>query len=196
VHETLTRNLYFVKKRLGLFKAAFDYDILAPESGETILECREPDLRLSSKTLRFIGDRRMMPFNVSVCIPGGEPVIQLKRGWTFMRSSVRVTDGAGAEVGGFRQRVLTIGGSFDIFDPQEEALCSLRGTASGWEYRCTAPNETELAHVTKMWAGIGKEFFTSAQNFILKIADDVPADDPARTLILAAVLCIGIVLKE
>lgn len=50
--------------------------------------------------------------------------------------------------------------------------------------------------MTKKWAGLGKELFTSADNYVLQIADKVPADGPVRPLILAAVMCIDMVLKE
>ena len=54
----------------------------------------------------------------------------------------------------------------------------------------------EYAHVSKKWAGLGKEMFTSADNYMLKINDQVAKDDPVRLLILAAVMCIDMVLKE
>ena len=54
----------------------------------------------------------------------------------------------------------------------------------------------ELAQVTKKWAGLGKELFTTADNYVLKIADGLPADDYRRQLIVGAVMCIDMVLKE
>jgi len=54
----------------------------------------------------------------------------------------------------------------------------------------------ELAHVSKKWAGVGKELFTSADNYVLEIAKSVAPDSAARQLILAAVMCIDMVLKE
>ena len=56
--------------------------------------------------------------------------------------------------------------------------------------------ETELAHITKKWSGVGKELFTSADNYILQISESVPVDSVARQLIVAAVMCIDMVLKE
>ena len=56
--------------------------------------------------------------------------------------------------------------------------------------------DNELAHVTKKWTGLGKELFTSADNYILEISDSVPPNNPLRQLILGAVLCIDKVLKE
>ena len=48
----------------------------------------------------------------------------------------------------------------------------------------------------KKVGGIGKELFTSADNYTLEISEAVPADHVARQLILAAVMCIDMVLKE
>nr|NIT40515.1 RNAase [Gammaproteobacteria bacterium] len=69
------------------------------------------------------------------------------------------------------------------------------GKWTGWDFKFMA-NGVEFAHVTKKWAGIGKEFFTSADNYVLKISESVPKDHVARQLILAAVMCIDMVLKE
>ena len=54
----------------------------------------------------------------------------------------------------------------------------------------------EMAQVSKKWAGLGKEMFTSADNYVLSISDTVPADNDLRLLIVAAVMCIDMVLKE
>ena len=54
----------------------------------------------------------------------------------------------------------------------------------------------QLAHVSKKWSGLGKELFTSADNYVLEISDAVGDDENARKLILAAVMCIDMVLKE
>jgi uncharacterized protein YxjI len=43
---------------------------------------------------------------------------------------------------------------------------------------------------------MGREFFTSADNYVLQIHNNVPKDDAVRPLILAAVMCIDMVFKE
>ena len=54
----------------------------------------------------------------------------------------------------------------------------------------------ELGLVTKKWSGLGKEMFTSADNYILEIKDVVEKTSSVRLLILAAVICIDMVIKE
>ena len=43
---------------------------------------------------------------------------------------------------------------------------------------------------------MGKELFTSADNYMLQTSDSVPTDSLIRQLIFAAVMCIDMVLKE
>lgn len=52
-----------------------------------------------------------------------------------------------------------------------------------------------MANVSKKWAGLGKEFFTSADNYVINITD-VAEDSSIRPLLIAAVMCIDMVFKE
>ena len=74
-------------------------------------------------------------------------------------------------------------------------VCQLKGNWVGWDFRFMDGND-QLAHISKEWGGIGKELFTSADNYVLEISDDIPENHPVRKLILAAVMCIDMVLKE
>jgi uncharacterized protein YxjI len=56
--------------------------------------------------------------------------------------------------------------------------------------------ERELAKVSKKWSGLGKELFTSADNYMLSVDASVKPDDTVRIPIMAAVMCIDMVLKE
>ena len=95
----------------------------------------------------------------------------------------------------FKQKFFSIGGKFDVLDMQENLVCRLEGKWTGWDFKFLK-DQVELAHVTKKWAGLGKELFTSADNYVLEIKDGVPKGDNMRLLILAAVMCIDMVLKE
>ncbi|MFK7822476.1 MAG: phospholipid scramblase-related protein [Planctomycetaceae bacterium] len=98
-------------------------------------------------------------------------------------------------MGGFKQKLFSIGGAFDVLGESDQTLCSLKGKWTAWDFRFLA-GDKELARVTKKWAGLGKELFTSADNYILEISDLVPPDNPLRQLILSSVFCIDLVLKE
>jgi uncharacterized protein YxjI len=193
--DPINKNLFFVKEHVGLFKAANNYDIYDPESGEIILECREDHLGLFTKLFRFSDYKRMTPFDIEVRTPDGRPVVRVKRGITLFLSKVRVYDAKDEEIGGFRQKLWSIGGRFDVLDRDGQAVCSLKGKWTGWEFAFVRDGQ-ELARVTKKWAGLGKELFTTADNYMLSISPDVPPNSTIRRLILAAVMCVDMVLKE
>ena len=195
MNEMLARNIYFVKEHVGIFKAANNYDIHDPGTGQIIMECREEHLGFFTKMLRFTDWKRMTPFDVQIRTPDGSQVVRVKRGVSIFLSKVEVLDANNQYIGGFKQKFFSIGGAFTVLDANEQPVCELKGKWTGWDFRFLS-GEVELAHVTKKWAGLGKEMFTSADNYVLEISESVPADSVARQLILAAVMCIDMVLKE
>jgi uncharacterized protein YxjI len=188
-------NQLLVKEHVGLFKAASNYDVFDPASGEKVLECREPNLSWITKSLRFTDYKRMTPFDVHVTDPTGELVVEVKRGFSLFLSKVKVFDGSGDFLGSFKQKLWSIGGAFRVLDENEQEVCQLVGRWTSWDFSFTAQG-VELARVTKKWTGLGKEMFTSADNYVLEINDAIPPESPTRKLILAAVMCIDQVLKE
>lgn len=195
MHQLLNMNRFLVKEHVGVFKAANNYDIYDPETGEMVMVCREDDLGSFTKLLRFTDWKRHTPFNIQIRSADGEPLVRVERGVAIFLSDVQVHDENDAVIGGFKQKFFSIGGAFDILDAQGNSLCSLKGKWTGWDFRFIH-NDIEFAHVTKEWAGVGKEFFTSADNYMLEISSRVKENSPIRQLILAAVMCIDMVLKE
>jgi uncharacterized protein YxjI len=195
MHPTLSRNLYLIKEHVGMFKAANNYDVFDPETGEEILLCREPNLGFLTKMLRFTDYKRNTPFDVHVTTPSGETVLRIHRGISIFLSKVVVRDGGDDLLGGFKQKLFSIGGAFRVLDENDEPLCELKGKWTAWDFRFER-NGVQLASVTKKWQGIGRELFTSADNYVLQIDERVPPDSPLRGLIMAAVFCIDMVLKE
>jgi uncharacterized protein YxjI len=108
---------------------------------------------------------------------------------------VDVLDENDRPVGQFKQKLFSIGGKFDVLNPEGVAICTLKGKWTSWDFRFVQGN-TELASVTKKWAGLGKELFTSADNYMLSIGPSLAPADSTRVLIVAAVMCIDMVLKE
>jgi len=195
MHTTLQQNVFFVKEHVGFFKVASNYDIFHPESGALLIECREPNIGFFTKLFRILGYKVMTPFNIEVKATDGTLITRITRGTVFFRSVVEVFDEKEQLIGKFRQRMLSLGGKFDVLDANDQVICTLKGKWTSWEFSFIKDN-AEFGKVTKKWAGIGKEFFTTADNYVLEINPSVGNDSKLRTLILAAVLCIDMVLKE
>lgn len=196
MHPVLANNVYLIKEHIGFFKASNNYDVVDPATGREILHCREPRLGWITKMFRFTEDfKRLTPFDIEVTTPSGEPVLRVERGVTFFLSKVSVFDDEGERVGGFKQKFFSIGGSFTVLGASDQPLCSLKGSWTSWEFSFEKDGQ-QYAKVTKKWRGLGQELFTSADNYVLEISPTVPPDNPLRVLILGAVFCIDMVLKE
>ena len=191
----LDRNLFFVREHVGMFKAANNYDILDPETGREVIHCREDSLGAFTKMLRFTDFKRNTPFDIELRTPDGQPLVSVRRGTTFFISKVKVHDASGRVIGGFQQKLFSIGGRFKVVDADDNEVCELKGTWTGWDFKFVVGDQV-LAHVTKKWSGLGKEMFTSADNYVLSIDEGVPPGHISRQLIIAAVMCIDMVLKE
>lgn len=195
MHSILKKNLFFIKEHIGIFKAANNFDVYDPQSNELILNCREDNLGFFTKMFRFSDYKRMTPFCLEVKTPSGEKVLTVKRGVSIFLSTVEVLDENDMLVGRFKQKFFSIGGKFNVLNPQDQVISQLKGKWTSWEFKFEN-NGVEYAMVSKKWAGMGKELFTSADNYMLEIFNTTSASDNMRILILAAVLSIDMVLKE
>ena len=168
MNTLLNRNLFFVKEHVGMFKAANNYDIYDPQSQEMIMTCREENLGFFTKMLRFTDYKRMTPFHVEIKSMAGEKLLTVKRKTSLILSTVEVLDGNDMMVGKFKQKLFSLGGKFDVLDANDQTLFTLKGKWTSWNFKFVK-DDLEFAHVSKKWAGQGKEMFTSADNYMLKI---------------------------
>jgi hypothetical protein len=90
----------------------------------------------------------------------------------------------------------SLGGGFHVLDGMEQPVAEIKGDWKGWNFRFLTPDGVEIGTVTKKWAGIGKEFFTSADNYMISLNEDRAFRPESAPLLLAAGLAIDTVYKE
>ena len=103
MHPVLNQNIFLVKEHVGLFKASSNFDIFNPDTQQLMLHCREESLNFFTKLFRFTDYKKMTPFEIAIKTPNGERVLTVRRGLTFFRSIVEVSDEKGILVGKFRK---------------------------------------------------------------------------------------------
>jgi uncharacterized protein YxjI len=190
-------NQFLVKEHLGIFKAANNFDIYDIQTGQQVLTCREENLGIFTKIFRFTDYKRFTPFNIEIRDMHGRLIVEISRGISLFLSKVEVKDANGLLIGTFKQKLFSIGGAFSIRDKQEQETCILKGKWTGWEFNFSSSSSgIHYAQVSKKWAGIGKELFTSADNYVISIENNAQNDIELKKLILSAVMCIDMVLKE
>lgn len=195
MNAILNQNLFFVKEHVAMFKASNNYDILNPDTEQIILNCREEKPGFFTRILRFTNFKTSTPFHIEIKTLKGEKVLTIKKGVSFFLSTVNVFDENEKLIGKFKQKLFSLKGRFDVFDAMDNHMCSLKSELISWDYQFIK-NDVELALISKKWSGLKKELFTNADNYMLKINEQVPNNDSIRMLIMAAVMCIDMILKE
>ena len=146
------------------------------------------------KFLRLFISKVLLPAKVAVYEQGEQnPVFMIEKPFSF-RPKVRIHDQNNKYLGYFHSKLWARG--FFVFDVNERQVAEIKGDWKGWNFKFLDNAGNEIGVVTKKWAGIGKELFTSADNYIISINDTVEQDPESSTLLLAAGLAIDIVFKE
>ena len=114
----------------------------------------------------------------------------------MFRARISVTDQVGREIGRFRSKAFSLGGGFWVLDPQDNRVAEVKGDWKGWNFRFLTEDGQELGKVTKKWAGIGKELFTSADNYMIALDETRKLPPDTSALLLAAGIAIDTVYKE
>jgi uncharacterized protein YxjI len=113
-----------------------------------------------------------------------------------MRSKVTVYDHEEQPIGYLKQKLLSLGGAFKVFDTNDVQIATLQGDWKGWNFKFLDQSDREIGVVTKKWGGLAKELFTSADNYVVHIDREKITDVNQVQLLLSAAVCIDMVLKE
>lgn len=65
---------------------------------------------------------------------------------------------------------------------------------TAWDFSIKCATGSEIARITKTWAGWAKERFTKADNYVVQIHR--PMEEPLRSLVIAAALAVDTALKQ
>ncbi len=194
----LNRKTYFIREHVGFMTLTDTYDILNPETQEQLGIAKEKPGALIN-LLRLLIGKQLLPTKVFVYEGSdyeneGRLLFSIQRGFTLFRSRVNICDSRGAVLGWLRSKAFSLGGAFSVFDAADNEIASVKGDWKGWNFRFLDRSGTEIGTITKKWAGIGKELFTTADNYMIALNQE-PSPEKA-TLLLAAGLAVDTIYKE
>lgn len=190
------QKMFFVKEQVQFLKLAGTYDILDPETSRPLAVAKEEPGAII-KLLRLFISKLLLPTKVVVYNTTDQSVLlSIVKPLSFIRSKVSIFNNTGNEIGYFKSKVLTIGGGFWVYDPSDHQVAEVKGDWKGWNFKFLSADGEELGTVTKKWAGIGKELFTTADNYIIALTENKELPSDQVILLVAAGLAIDLVFKE
>ncbi|MCX7701215.1 MAG: phospholipid scramblase family protein [Gemmataceae bacterium] len=187
---------FLVVERAAIFKTIDVYDVFDADTGEQVgvAEERIPGWM---KTLRWIVTKKLMPTSFEIREhPSEATVAILKKPFALFRPIVEVYDAENRRLGYFKAKLISLGGGFYVYDDRDQQVAEVKGKWHGWDFKFVTPSGQELGHVTKKWAGLAKELFTSADKYVVSIADDLRDQPIAKILLLSAAIAIDSVFYE
>lgn len=194
----LDRSAYFIREHVGFLKLSDTYDILDPATQMQLGIAKEKPTPLIH-VLRFLVNKQMLPTKVCV-YQGSNPddearlLFSMQRGISLLRSRVDIRDERGTVVGWLKNKAFSLGGAFYVYDAADNEVAFVKGDWKGWNFRYLDKSENEIGTITKKWAGIGKELFTSADNYIIALKNQPTLEQ--ATLLLAAGLAVDMIYSE
>lgn len=182
-----------VRQRAKLFELRNQYELF-DSTGQPVGLVEQVNQSPLAVLTRIFSDLDVaLPMQLEVRDTQGVSVLVLSKPW--FRMTVDVSGPGGAHLGSIRKQVRLGKARFTLFDPSGGVAGEVR--AQNWRARDFAvfdANGTEIARVAKQWAGVARELFTDADNYVIHVSPSAQGD--LRGLAVAAAWAIDVVMKQ
>jgi uncharacterized protein YxjI len=191
----LNLKTYLIKEHVGMMKLHDTYDIFDAETNEQVGVAKET-ISTFATILRLLVNKQLIPTTVTVTDMDDEVVFKIHRPFSLWRARVNIENADGEVLGYFKSKILSLGGGFYVYDNNDEQFAEVKGDWKGWNFKFLTAEVKQLGTVAKKWAGLAKEFFTSADNYVIALNESVAKNKASNLLLLAAGLAIDVIYKE
>jgi uncharacterized protein YxjI len=189
-----TESVLVVNQKAKLIEINQEFAIF-DANGQQIGAVRQVGQSAAKKVLRFVADvDQFLTHKLQVVDADGSVVLSLTRPAKFMKSRVIVEGGNGQEIGQIVQQNV-IGKIRFSLETGGQSIGSLNGENwRAWNFNIKDQAGREVARITKTWEGLAKTMFTTADNYVVQIHEQLP--QPLHSLVVASALGIDTALKQ
>lgn len=186
-------NNYFIDEKVNFFKFENTYKVF-DETGANIGSIMQK-LTVGQKLLRLLINKKMLPFKLEIKDTNGVLLASISRGWTFFLSKIVLSSGDGKTIGAVTQKFKLFKPTFRIFNHEQKQVAEINGDWKAWKFVIKDESGAQIGTISKKWAGVLQEVFTSADKYHVNI-DPSYANMMNKVVILSAAITIDMVLKE
>ncbi len=190
------RNALFVREKVAFAKLTDTYELFDPATQMTVGEVRD-EPSAWAKWFRLLVNKSLMPTRFQVYESGRpDPVMTVVKHPQFLRPRMEVHF-LGRLLARFQGRIFSWRHVFDVLDPVSgQPMAELRGDWKGWNFQVLGPDGRARAVITKKWSGLGRELFTTADAYMVALAEGASADPSGLALALAAAIALDAARKD
>lgn len=191
----LERDAFVVRQKAKIVEMTNEYAIL-DEDGSQVGTVRQEGQSKLKKLVRLVADvDQFLTHRLAVYDADGSKVLELVRPAKFLKSTLQVNDGTGAARGRIVQRNVVGKKHFALEGPNGDVLGSIDAEDwRSWDFAIHDASGAEVGRITKKWAGILREGFTTADRYLLHIPGEVRPE--LRLLMVASATGVDTALKQ
>ena len=191
----LERDVLVISQKAKLIEMTDEYRILDPE-GVEVGSIRQEGQSKSKKLFRFVTDLdQFLTHRLSVYEADGTKLLEIERPAKLFKSTLKIRDGGGADRGAIVQDNVLGKKHFSLRGTGGELLGWIDAENwRSWDFAINDAGGAEVARITKKWAGILREGFTTADHYILQITG--PTSPELRFLLVSSAAALDIALKQ
>ncbi|MCG7205473.1 MULTISPECIES: LURP-one-related/scramblase family protein [Streptomyces] len=189
-----TEPVLVVNQKAKLIELTNEYKVM-DQHGNQIGSVAEVGQSALRKVVRFISDwDQYFTHRLEIRDAQGQPVLRLTRPAKIFKSRVIVARPDGELVGELVQQNVFGKINFAI-NAGGSQIGAIKGENwRAWNFAVVDQAGTEVARITKTWEGLAKTMFTTADNYVLQIHQQLP--EPLRSLVVATALTVDTALKQ
>lgn len=189
-----TEPILVVNQKAKVIEVNNEYSI-SNQHGQQIGAVRQVGQSTAKKVLRVLTSvDQFMTHKLQVVDMTGQVFLQLTRPAKVMKSRIIVQDGTGAEVGQIVQDNIFGKIHFSLQAGDQNVGSINAENWRAWNFNIQDANGTEVARITKTFAGLARAMFTTADNYVVQIHR--PLEEPLRSLVVAASVSVDTALKQ
>ena len=193
--DLLSHNVLVISQKAKLIETMDEYRVF-DDGGNEIGTIREVEQSKTKRAVRlFSGMDQFLTHKLGVFDGDGRQVLMLERPAKLVRSKIKVSDAEGTERGAILQDNVVGPKHFALVDAAGNRIGSIDGENwMDWDFAIHDGAGAEVGRVTKKWAGILKEGYTTADTYVLQIEAVVSPD--LRLLMFASAAGLDVALKQ
>jgi uncharacterized protein YxjI len=193
--DLLQRDLFVIKQKPKFVEMTNEYEIL-DENGAALGSIRQEGQSKARKLLRLVSSiDQFLTIRLAVYDASGGKVLELVRPAKIMKSTVEVHDASDTLVGKIVQENVVGKKRFRLAGAADEIVGTIDAENwRSWNFAIHDAAGTEVGRITKQWAGILREGFTTADTYLLQISGSVTPT--MRTLMVGSAAGIDTALKQ
>jgi uncharacterized protein YxjI len=193
--DLLERNLLVIDQKPKLIELTNEY-LIRDEAGDEVGVIREEGQSKAKKVFRFFSDvDQFLTHRLAVYDRDGTKVLEMVRPAKILKSTLRVSDDQGRPAGQIVQENVMGRKRFRLEGPGGEVLGSINAeNLASWDFAIQDSDGNEVGRITKNWAGILTEAFTTADRYLLNISRTVSPE--LRLLMVASAAGVDTALKQ